>query len=235
MRSETESLPGRRHLGATARDTAAVPCAARWGYRGAGAVLRYHTRRYARLGGRLRALFIARAVRRTLDLAGVRDGVVLDFPCGSGVVATALARRGLRCVAADLSLDMLRFIRARYPQRLPVTCADIERPPFRPDAVAAVVSLRFFPHLPVGRWAPVLRQLAALTNGPVIIGLPMRRSSKHRWRALKRWLGMRAKQRPIFAMPQVRAVLGEGGLRIRGRVWQSPFTDTGLVWCDRGR
>jgi SAM-dependent methyltransferase len=207
----------------------AVPRAARWGYRDATVVVRYHSRRYTRLGGRLRAFFVARAVRRALDLAGVGDGVVLDLPCGSGVVVRALARRGVRCVAADLSLQMLRFARARSGERLPVACVDIECPPFRAGAVAAVVSLRFFAHLPLDRWAAVLRGLAALTSGPVVIGLPMRRSSKHRWRAFKRSIGVEAKQRPIFSTAQLRRVLSEGGLTLCGRVWQSPFTDTGLV------
>ena len=201
----------------------------RWSYRDGQAVQRYHRRRYARLGGHLRVLFVARAVRRALQAAGVREGIVLDFPCGTGVVATVLVRAGFRCVAGDLSPAMLRFARARGGPALGAVRADIEHPPFRSKAVAAVVCLRFFPHLPVDRWVPVLRELGAVTHGPLVLGLPMRRSSKHRWRALKRRLGLNGKERPIFGMQLLGTLLGEAGFRIRARIWQSPFTDTALV------
>jgi SAM-dependent methyltransferase len=181
------------------------------------------------VGGQLRVFFITRALRRALGTAQIRDGVVLDFPCGSGVVAAVVAGVGLRCVGADLSLGMLRFAGAQPAWRGNLVCADITQPPFRSNSVAAVVSLRFFAHLPLVAWPAVFRQLAALTHGPLIIGLPMRRSSKHRWRSLKRFVGLGAKDRPIFDVETLRRVCADAGIVLRDRVWQSPFTDTGLL------
>lgn len=198
---------------------------------------RYHRRRYQQPGGRLRAFFVGRAVRRVFHLTGIRRGWVLDIPCGSGVAMGALAGAERYPLGADVSLGMLDHARALTgtERRAAWVCADIELLPFRRDALAAVICLRFFAHLPLDRWQAVLQALAGLTPGPIVIGLPMRRSSKHWWRALKRWLGLRAKGRPIFRKDAVTAILETTGLRLRHRIWQSPFTDTALLVVQRGR
>lgn len=204
-----------------------------WGYRDAGVAERYHRRRYQRLDGRLRAFFVRRAVRRALRLAGVARGIVLDIPCGSGVAGGAVAAAGLRCVGADVSLPMVQLARREAAAPRDWVCADIERLPFRAGAFQAVVCLRFFPHLPAGRWGSVLGALAAISSGPVLVGLPMRRSSKHWWRAFKRLVGVEAKRRPIFPTDEVAGMLLDLGLCLRHRVWQSPFTDTALAIVTR--
>jgi hypothetical protein len=114
-------------------------------------------------------------------------------------------------------------------------CADIERLPFRDDTVSAVVCLRFFAHLPRAQWKMVLRRFACMTSGPIVVGLPMRWSSKHWWRAFKRQLGINAKQRPIFRREALTDVLAQANLELCGRVWQSPFTDTALLVARRRR
>jgi SAM-dependent methyltransferase len=203
----------------------------RWGYRGCEVAARYDRRRYGGFGGGLRAFFVARAVRRALGRAGVRRGVVLDVACGTGVAARASIGSELQWIGIDISEGMLRVARARFRDRRHAWVrADLEHPPFRASArIDAIVCLRFLAHLPVTRWPAVLTTLAGLTAGPIIIGLPMRRSSKHWWRAFKRGMGLRAKRRPVFEQAAVAATLRAAGLAFRHRLWQSPFTDTGLV------
>lgn len=215
----------------------ARPYRALWGYRRSHVVARYHRRRYQRPAGKLRAFFVTRAVGRALRLAGVRRGWILDIPCGSGVAIRALSAPERRPVGADVSLAMLRYargLRANGPDT-PWVCADIEGLPFRDRAFAAVVCLRFFAHLPLDRWPAVLQALVRLTPGPIVIGLPMRRSSKHWWRAFKRQLGRPAKLRPIFRKRVVTAILDTMELQLRHRIWQSPFTDTALIVVQPGR
>jgi len=204
---------------------------ARWGYRQDAVAHRYHRRRYRRVGGLLRRAFVARAVRRALRRMPAPPGIILDFACGSGVATRALPGATGTIVGVDVSMPMLRLARSIVPAAGGATwvCGDIERPPFRPDTVAAVLCLRFFAHLPVARWSSVLEHLADLTTGPIIIGLPMRASSKHQWRAFKRRLGVPAKRRPIFRLAELRPILAEAGLELIGQLWQSPFTDTALV------
>jgi SAM-dependent methyltransferase len=221
--------------GAGQRDTSSGD-GVRWGYRDLEVAHRYDRRRYGGFEGGLRAFFIARAVRRALRLGGVADGVVLDVACGTGVAARA-AGSDVRWIGIDVSEGMLRVARRRvYGSRHLWVRADLEHPPFRPAAdIDAIVCLRFLAHLPMVRWTPILGTLARMTAGPIIIGLPMRRSSKHWWRAFKRSVGLRAKRRPVFSGETVRAALSAAGLEQHLTLWQSPFTDTALVVTRRRR
>ena len=196
---------------------------------------RYHRSGYIGVGGGLRRFFFDHSVRRGLAGCGVRGGYVIDVPSGSGVASRALARIGVCAIGVDISMSMLRLARADVGGQVCARWvrADIEWLPFCDNAASAVVSLRFFTHLPQQRWKPVLEALARLTAGPVVIGLPMRWSSKHRWRALKRRFGISAKQRRIYDLAVVSKILGDAGLTFRRRIWQSPFTDTALVIARR--
>jgi SAM-dependent methyltransferase len=202
-----------------------------WGYRRDAVARRYHQRRYGRASGLLRRAFVTGAVRRALRRVPVAPGIILDFACGSGVATRALIGQRCAVVGVDVSMPMLELARTIGPPAGGASwvCGDIERPPFRPATVAAVLCLRFFAHMPVERWSTVLQRLAELTTGPIIIGLPMRSSSKHQWRALKRRLGFAAKRRPIFHLAELRPILADAGLELTARLWQSPFTDTALV------
>ena len=100
-----------------------------------------------------------------------------------------------------------------------------------------------FGHIEVGTATPepqagnpkprVFRVVEERSVAMIIVGLPMRWSSKHWWRAFKRRIGINAKQRPIFSRDGVVAAFGRAGLEISGSVWQSPFTDTALVIARR--
>lgn len=76
-------------------------------------------------------------LRRTLPW---RDGWrVLDFGCGAGRHARALADAGARPVGIDLSLSLLR--RAREVTAAPLIRADLRHPPVRPRSVDLAVNL----------------------------------------------------------------------------------------------
>jgi SAM-dependent methyltransferase len=53
---------------------------------------------------------------RRLARAGIRDGLVADLGCGSGIWARALADAGYGVLGIDLSADMLAIARRRVPQ-----------------------------------------------------------------------------------------------------------------------
>lgn len=207
----------------------------RWGYRDLEVALRYDRRRYGGVAGGLRAVFVGRAIRRALQAGGFAHGIVLDVACGTGIAARAAARANARWIGVDISAGMLRVARRhRYGRRHLWVRADLEHLPFRASApIDAIVCLRFLAHLPPARWAAILGPLARMTAGPVVVGLPMRHSSKHWWRAFKRWLGVRSKRRPVFAADVVAEAFRAAGLECRHRIWQSPFTDTALVVARR--
>jgi len=130
---------------------------ARWGYRQLDA-RRYERRRYGGLVRQLNFRLLQRALARAL--AGVpANGLVLDAPCGTGVLADFLRARGLRVVGADISPAMLAVAHER-DGALGHVRADLERTPFRPHAFDAVVCNRFLMHLPSATRVAVFRELA---------------------------------------------------------------------------
>jgi len=86
---------------------------------------RYERRRYGGLVRRLNLRLLERALARAL--AGV-DGrrLVLDVPCGTGIIGDYLAVRGFRIVGADISPAMLEVARERA-HALGLLRADLER------------------------------------------------------------------------------------------------------------
>jgi demethylmenaquinone methyltransferase/2-methoxy-6-polyprenyl-1,4-benzoquinol methylase len=79
------------------------------------------------------------ATRRALAPAGRER--VLDLAAGTGVSTVELAKSGTWCVAADLSLGMLRRGRQRH-RHLPMVAADALRLPFA-DASFDAVTISF--------------------------------------------------------------------------------------------
>src|SRR5262249_59528223 len=88
---------------------------ARWGYRKLDAE-RYERRRYGSLGRRLNLRLLERALTRALARVPA-DGLVLDAPCGTGILSTFLRRQGYRVIGADISPAMLAVapLRAHPP------------------------------------------------------------------------------------------------------------------------
>ena len=192
----------------------AAPAAARYdarlGYQNFDA-RRYERRRY---GGFMRRLNL-RLLQRTLGraLAGVESGVVLDAPCGTGILAGFLRARGLRVVGADISPAMLAVARERG-NVLGHVRADLEAPPWRAGSFAAVVSSRFLMHLPPALRPEILATLAGLTRGPLVATVCHPYTVKTFGRALRRALGLRAKTSPRLTRAELESEVARAGLRL---------------------
>jgi SAM-dependent methyltransferase len=184
---------------------------ARWGYRDFDA-RRYERRRY---GGLVRGLNL-RLLDRTLlrALAGV-DGrrLLLDVPCGTGIIGDHLSARGFEVVGADISPAMLR-VAAERKHAVGLVRADLEAPPWRPGSFDAVLCARFLMHLPAASRPRVLGTLASLTRGPLVVTVCHPYTVKSLGRALRRRLGGRAKQSPRLTRRQLAAEVDAAGLRL---------------------
>lgn len=124
-----------------------------------------------------------------LGLAGAVNGrIALDASCGTGHYALALARRGARVTAVNVSAPMLSLARKKAQQaELPLAPvrAALEHPPFRPgsfDLIICVLALEF-----VADPAAVVAELARLQppGGRLVIGVLGRFSFWALWRRLK--------------------------------------------------
>jgi len=184
---------------------------ARWGYRSFDA-RRYEARRYGGVVRRMNHRLLERALAR--GLAGVRrGGVVLDAPCGTGVLADFLRGLGFHIVGADISPAMLEVAKERGPVVGHVR-ADLERPPLRPGCVDAVVSTRFLMHLPAELRPRVLRALATLARGPVVATVCHPYTVKSFGRAVRGALGWHVKKSPRLTRPVLEAEVAAAGLRL---------------------
>ena len=184
---------------------------ARYGYRDIDA-RRYERRRY---GSPIRRMNLKRVVHCILrGLAGVpAGGVVLDAPCGTGILHEPLRTRGLKVIGADISLAMLDVARHRGAERGWVR-ADLERPPFRPGSLDAIVCNRFLMHLPSATRVAVLRAMASITRGPLVVTVCHPYTVKTGLRALRRLVGGHAKRSPRLSRAELEAEVGAAGLRL---------------------
>jgi SAM-dependent methyltransferase len=184
---------------------------ARWGYRHFDAE-RYERRRYGGWGRRLNLRLTERAIARALG--GVpRGGLVLDAPCGTGILSAFLRRQGFRVIGADISPAMLDVARKRGAA-LGHMRADLEHPPCRPGSVDAVVSSRFMMHLPADIRPRVLRTLADLAAGPVVATMCHPYTWKSFQRGVRRALGGNPKRSPRLTRRELVAEAARAGLRV---------------------
>ena len=97
-----------------------------------------------------------------LDNAGVRPGAdVLDVACGTGVLfPDYLARNVGSLTAVDISPEMVRIARGKYPEdKVTVCCGDVEELDFDRQ-FDCIVIYNAFPHFPEpGRLLETLVQL----------------------------------------------------------------------------
>jgi SAM-dependent methyltransferase len=171
---------------------------------------RYERRRYGGVVRWMNLRLLERALGRAL--AEVPPGsVVLDAPCGTGILTGFLRARGLRVIGADISPAMLGVARERGGTVGHVR-ADLEAPPWRPASFAAVVSSRFLMHLPPAIRPRVLAGLAALAHGPLVATVCHPYTAKSFGRALRRALGLSAKRSPRLTRAELAREAARAGL-----------------------
>jgi len=207
------------------RQPATADYAARWGYRALDA-RRYERRRY---GGWIRGLnrrMLERALARAL--AGLQPGaLVLDVPCGTGILTGFLAGRGARVVGTDISPAMLG-VAQEDGGALGHVLADLEQPPYRPDSFDAVVCNRFLMHLPASARPRVLATLATLARGPLVATLCHPYTFKSFGRAFRRALGASVKRSPRLTRRMLAAEVAAAGLHLERVIPVAPILSE--VW-----
>ena len=89
-------------------------------------------------------------IGKILDGAGVKEGMrILDVACGTGVMIPDYLARKVACVTAvDISEEMVRIARSKFPQEnVRILCGDIEEIPLE-EAFDCVMVYNAFPHFP---------------------------------------------------------------------------------------
>ena len=88
-----------------------------------------------------------RIIQTILDNAGIHGPIhVLDVACGTGVLFPDYIQRGATVTGIDLSGEMVKLAREKFPE-VNVICGDVEQTPF-PQPFDAVMVYNAFPHFP---------------------------------------------------------------------------------------
>lgn len=150
-------------------------------------------------------------------LAEVRPGRHLECAAGLGSLASALAARGFRVVAADASWKSLAVARKLHGKKafLPVV-ADVCRLPFRAGTFGSATSAETLEHIPEDRQA--LREFArVLQDGGVLAGTVPH--DPRQWSAWDEWAGHVRR----YTRRELREKLQEAGFTARVRDWGFPL------------
>ena len=133
---------------------------------------------------------------------------VLDAGCGDGHLCGVLATRARRVTGCDIAFPRLQLAR----QSVPVSMAELTRPPYRTGVFDLVTLVEVLEHLPEP--VPVLRALAGLSRRHLLVTVP------YKQRLQIALCPHCLKSFPLdghlteFDEPALRAMLAEAGLRV---------------------
>ncbi|MEO6595649.1 MAG: class I SAM-dependent methyltransferase [Planctomycetota bacterium] len=170
-----------------------------------------------------------RSVLRNLLAAGQpAPGPWLDAPCGAGRMTDELPGP---CVQVDRDPNMVRACSNGHAR----ACASVHALPFADRAFAGVLCHRLLQHIPtrVERIA-ILRELARVTRGPIVVSFFDACSLQHLRRLLRRCLGKRRSSRTAVTRHAFLAELRDAGLLpVAVRALQRFIAEQTLVLCER--
>ncbi|MCW8139395.1 MAG: methyltransferase domain-containing protein [Planctomycetota bacterium] len=175
----------------------------------------YSTKYDRELHKRISSYFERRAVERALARTGVREGLVLDLPCGAGRLTPVLEPVARRIVSADYSGTMVRVLKRRHGERHPdALVADSFRLPFRDRTFDLVYSARLSHH--IGDEAlrvAYLREVLRVSRAWTIVTIFDSRSLKNLLRDVRRVF---SKKRPknTLSREQVAEIAAGDGFSI---------------------
>ena len=86
-------------------------------------------------------------INKILDNGGIEKGArVLDVACGTGVLFTDYIKRGALVTAVDISPEMVKIARSKFPE-INIICGDVEEITFS-EEFDAIMIYNAFPHFP---------------------------------------------------------------------------------------
>lgn len=106
------------------------------------------------------------SVARTIPDSVAFRQRVLEIGCGTGALARAMARRGARVTAIDLSPEMIHVARSRTPGHLAIEFRVADLVQLAPRGFDVAVAIDTLRHLPLND--PLARMAAAIVPGGIV-------------------------------------------------------------------
>ena len=190
---------------------------------------RYHTAGWS--WGRIATWFEQRAVRRLVGgrswAAGKR---LLDVPCGTGILATALEGASSRVLASDIAGEMMAIAAHSY-RDLPLdgfVRADITALPFGGRAFDGVVTLGFMHRVPAEIRRGALAELRRVASDGAIVSFSLDSAAQRVKHGLLR-VALRRAHKPAphrAAKQEIEAEIRAAGFRIASSAPVLPLLST---------
>jgi hypothetical protein len=169
---------------------------------------RYRDRRFRTGSGSGTDRRERKAIASLLSNTAVNKGIWLDAPCGAGRLSDELPGPA---VLVDRDPNMVVAAGDARPR----ACASVHSLPFGDDAFSGALCMRLLQHIatPAER-ITILRELARVTKGPIVVSFFDARSMQHFRRRLRPLLGKRRSGRVAVSRRDFRQELCDAGLEV---------------------
>lgn len=168
---------------------------------------RYRDRRFQAGSGAATDRRERRALRGLLQQHRWPEGPWLDAPAGAGRLSAELPGP---TVQVDRDPRMLRAAGSGRPR----ACASVHALPFADRTFAGVLCHRLLQHIPTAvERIDILRELARVSRGAIVVSFFDARSLQHARRMLRRWLGKTRSGRSAITRSAFLAECAAAGLR----------------------
>ncbi len=159
---------------------------------------------------------------------------ILDIPCGTGRFTPSLASQGYEVIGADISVPMMsEAIKLGSEENLHgYVQADAENLPFPDKSLDCIMSIRFMHHIDSATRVRILRDMARVSRGSVIIDYRHRYSFRYRMRTLKLKLGLTKRVLPRVSHAELNQEFTAAGINIVEVIPVGKFSDKWIVLGD---
>jgi hypothetical protein len=187
---------------------------------------RYRDRRFRSGTGQRTDLRERRALRELLALARWNAGPWLDVPAGAGRLTDELPAPAVQVDRDPAMVEACGRDRSR-------ACASVHDLPFRDGAFAGSLCHRLLQHIPTpDERLVILRELARVTRGPIVVSFFDACSLQHLRRVVRRRLGKARSGRCAVRRSTFLAELRAAGLApVAVRSLRRFFAEQTLVLC----
>jgi len=131
---------------------------------------RYHTKKWS--WGRFSTWMEQRIIAKELARYNWRpDDVLLDIPCGTGILGRTLKNFPFKILASDISPEMMELAREEYPTDRLIDCvqADITKTDFARSSFACIVVAGFMHRVPLEIKRATLKEIYEISKNIVIV------------------------------------------------------------------
>lgn len=199
---------------------------------------RYDDVRFIKLSHRLRNRRKLAAIRKAISTAaelGHEIKNVLDIPCGTGRLFPLFIDNKISFTGADISREMMGMARNRFGKSgflSGMVRCDAEYLPFRDRSFDSVMSIRFMFHVPKEVRHNILKEMARISKGWLIIDYRHRYTVKYCIKKSLSNLGMGRPPSYRFSVSDLQNELNSAGIKIV-RIFPTLrlFSDKWVVLC----